>query len=132
MEKKGRVALLTTILAASFGGGLLAGYLNDGQRHTDDARQVVQEAVKEETYVAEMSTFYVPESTERTTDHYEIRLSGDYIVVFEVYTDNTEREIERAEIEGEMLLASDREMLEEGINVTDFDEAMLKVEDFVS
>lgn len=134
MERRGKTAVLIAVCAAAFGGGLLAGYVKDERRGNMREDAPLQEAVKtaEAVQEKEIATFSVPEPTEKRIDRYEIKLSGDYIVVCEVYTDNTKTEIERAEIESGMLLQADKKMLEDGINVTDFDDAMLKVEDFVS
>lgn len=134
MERRGKCAILTAICALAFGGGLLAGYVNDKKEVSLHEKEPLQESMKTAETVREKETpdFRIPEPTEKRIAYYEIRLSGDYIVVFEVYTDNTKSEIERAEIESDMLLHHDRKMLEDGINVSDFDDAMLIVEDFVS
>lgn len=134
MERRGKTAILIAICAAAFGGGLLTGYVKNERRGDIQDAAPMQEAVKtaETVQEKEITTFSIPEPTEKRIDHYEIKLSGDYIVVCEVYTNNTKTEIERAEIESNMLLQADKKMLEDGINVTDFDDAMLKVEDFVS
>lgn len=134
MEKRGKTALLIAVCAAAFGGGVFAGYVRDTSRDIEESAPPSRESMRLAEALPRDEEESVPlfVTPEKLTDHYEVKTSGDYIIVCEVYTDNTKTEIERAPIETSMLLSEDKRMLERGINVSEFDEAMLMVEDFTS
>ncbi len=133
MGTKGKTALIISICTAAFTGGLLVGFIRSRTRA--EAEPVTQEPTVMER--AESADFIVPETEYATPaalscDYYLIRLTGDDIVIYEVFTNGTKSEVERMETESSALRKEDIELLSEGIKAYSRDEAMMLTEDFIS
>lgn len=121
--KKTYVGLIITgACLTAFVGGIMAGYFNSREKTPEAENNVTPVIIEAETLPKE----------EKIPDRYEIQLEGGYIVLHEVFDDNTKKEIERAEINTNVLPTQDVKLLKEGIVLQYKDEALMMIENFVS
>ncbi|MCD8049711.1 MAG: hypothetical protein LUG52_09000, partial [Clostridia bacterium] len=126
-------AILTAVCVAAFGGGLLAGYVKNKPEKEEVVKAEENVEIEEETPTfRQTNSVEKPSEAEKKAEYYIIRADGGDIVVTEVYSDGTTEEAERTEFEYEMLRKDDRELLEEGIKAFTREEAMIRLEDFIS
>lgn len=116
------------ICVVAFSAGIVAGFIKNGEsyKETDSTDGIVENAhivtVEEATLPYMRKVFLC----------YKVSSAGESIKLAEVYDDGTEQVIEVFEFNPTVLPISDIELLKNGINFEDRDEALIMIENFVS
>lgn len=125
MKKTHFGLLLTGICLAAFLGGVATGYVKNKHRVGEispDSDMVRAAIIEEETVLHEPNE----------VDFYEVTSSGDFIVLYEVFSDNTKNELERTYFNTSVLPKDDISLLSEGLSFSDKEDALMMMENFVS
>lgn len=121
---KTRFGLIVAVaFVLSLSGGMLIGYVNTPKDESEmPAENVTPVAIEEETLL----------HAQKTVTHYKVTVTDDCIILCEVFSDDTETELERAEINTSVLPKEDVKILKDGVAFADKDEALMLIENFVS
>lgn len=123
--KKAKVGIIiTSVCVVAFLAGITTGFLKNRRE-----REVVppyvekaQAAMGEEETVEEIAS----------VECYRVKAEGDYVLLYEVFDDNTKTEIERLIIDKKILPKDEIEIFEKGIDFFEKEEALMVMESLIS
>lgn len=116
------------ICIVAFAAGIVAGFIKNG---VEDIADEASEASFDEAQIVmeeEETVEYMP----KRLRHYLVESDGDYIVLAEVFDDESTNVVERMEFNTSVLPKSDIMLLEEGMTFEEKDDALLMIENFTS
>ena len=128
MKKAGWILRFTGICIVAFAAGIITGFIKNGAEEVPRATEGEREEKVQHVSVEEETLLYMPKKLKS----YKVVSRGDLISLCEVFEDESENVIERAEFNPSVLPVEDIELLKEGIVFADKDEALLMIENFVS
>lgn len=119
--------IISIVCVAAFAAGIFTGYIRSKVNVEDERVTVenVQAAANEEESVPKVEIA-------AKTEYYQVKSADDYIFLYEIFDNNTKKELERAEINMVVLPQSDIEQLKEGISFTEKEEALMVMESLIS
>ncbi len=125
MKKVNPVLIIASVCAVAFLGGIGTGYLRGRKptNSTEGSTENVKAVVKEEESVPQVIN---------SVECYRVINEDRYILLYEVFTDDTLKEVQRANIENVYLPKEERETLMEGIDFYNKEEALMVMESFIS
>lgn len=101
--------------------GIASGFMKNSARQKDFVN-IKSVAAEEETALYH----------DKEHDYYELIIDGNYLYMHEVFSDNSKRNIEKAEINIAVLPQSEVEALKKGVKFEEKEEALMIMECFVS
>lgn len=119
MRKYTKVFSLVCVVA--FIGGIGTGYLKGKKNKREEPVENVKEAVNEDESVPLKKEGY-----------YRVQTSENYIYLYEVFDDDTKTEIGKTLINDIFLPKDEEDMLKEGIDFNDKEEALMVMESLTS
>ncbi len=123
MKKTRFWLLVVAAFVLSLSGGMLIGHISSPKADAEmPAENVTPVAIEEETLL----------HAQKTVTHYKVTVEENSIILCEVFSDETEAELERAEINTRVLPKEDVKVLKEGVAFVSKDEALMLIENFVS
>ncbi len=122
--KKTKIVLVAAVaVALSVSVGALSGYVQrNSEKNEKNSEKVKSVAIEEETLVKK----------DKTVTHYRVEIESSEIVLTEIFDDETEKEIERVEINTVVLPENDVRVLSEGVAFSTKEEALILMENFIS
>lgn len=123
VKKRYRVLLLVSVCVLAFMNGVLAGYFgkNEKNEKSEDEKGIKAVAVEEETLSEKQEAMY-----------YTVAIRGDEILLLEVFSDMSERVVEKANVNTSWIPTGEVELLRAGLKFDTKEDALMLVENFVS
>lgn len=128
--KKPYTAIMSAVCAAAFLGGIAAGYVqNKSSRKKENIPiENVQAAVSEEE-----SVFRETETAKvKTAEYYQVKSTDEYVFLYEVFDDDTKKEIQKIGIKDIFLPEDEKELIKNGIEFYEKEEALMAMESLVN
>lgn len=128
MKKAGWILRFAGICIVAFAAGIITGFIKNGAKEVPRATEGEGIEKMQHVSVEEETLLYMPKKLKG----YKVTSEGTLISLSEVFEDESENVIERAEFNPSVLPVGDIELLKEGIVFESRDEALLMIENFVS
>ena len=126
MRSKKFGSIVFSVCMVAFISGIITGYVrNRGEKEDNILPSENVQAVLGEEETAERIVA-------KKAEYFRIKASEDYVMLYEVFNDKTENEIERCKVDKSFLPDSEAKILEEGIDFFDKEEALMVMESFIS
>ena len=126
MKNKRFGSIVFSVCMVAFVSGIITGYMKNREEKEEDIlpSENVQAVLGEEETAERIVV--------KEAEYFRIKASEDYVMLYEVFNDKTENEIERCRVDKSFLPESEVQILEEGIDFFDKEEALMVMESFIS
>lgn len=126
MKNKRFGSIVFSVCMVAFVSGIITGYMKNREEKEEDIlpSENVQAVLGEEETAERIVV--------KEAEYFRIKASEDYVMLYEVFNDKTENEIERCRVDKSFLPESEVQILEEGIDFFNKEEALMVMESFIS